>query len=283
MTTSEETGRTKSRKKTPGKAQTPTQAVAEETGKHRDATAIEPGNVLDWILRKPSPEDALKTDITELGKAIDFAKLGNLDSETFDATVELFVRRIEGIDRSVNEEEEAITAIHIRIKKKECSATVEYWHLGKLLLHKRETFRGGPKGAWGEWLEARGIERTKSQRARDIAAGYDSPDDVANMTVNQAVDNLKRPSERETEPWDALGPRGQIEKKLSSWGKWLDSHEMNKLLQKVEHKDRIVDALDKHIAQVTKYKDNLLDDLGGKSDLARIPAETINVAVPTGK
>lgn len=218
-------------------------------------------------------EKELSLEASKLTEYLSGSAISQLSPTQLDATVELFVQRIQQIEVECQGIEKQVASIMQKRSEKERSATIDYWYLGKLLEAKRAVFRGGEKGAWGEWLESKGIERTKSQRARAIAEGYKAPDDLRELTLNDALKNLKRQPDEMIE----IGPRGQIEQRCTSFKQWISGTAVQKLFQKVSEKGRVVDTLNGLINELQTAKDRFEKVVADGSPLASQSAETINV------
>jgi hypothetical protein len=59
----------------------------------------------------------------------------------------------------------------------------QYWYLGKILRLVQDQVQDGH---WESWCEEHTIQRNRWQRGRLLAMAFDSPDDVADLTVHAA-------------------------------------------------------------------------------------------------
>jgi hypothetical protein len=81
------------------------------------------------------------------------------------------------LGRRADFEGEQITACEI-------DAAPHYWIMGKVLpLAKCGVAHGG----WGHWLRAHGIDRNRAYRARLLAAGFASLDQLEGLTLREAM------------------------------------------------------------------------------------------------
>jgi hypothetical protein len=103
-------------------------------------------------------------------------------------------------------------AQHEAILDGERHLTVAYWRLGMALNLLRRNYN---YGQWARLLTALSIEKTKASRARTIARSFGRENDLAGLTVKQALD---RRAKGERKP--AAGQSGL--KKSCKLGQFLD-------------------------------------------------------------
>ena len=76
-----------------------------------------------------------------------------------------------------------------RIDDQAKAVTIDYWRLGCVLELARGNF---DRGKWGPWLADRGVSPDRASHARALARAFESPDDFAGLSVENAVRAARR-------------------------------------------------------------------------------------------
>jgi hypothetical protein len=82
--------------------------------------------------------------------------------------------------------------------------TPAYWRLGHALVLAKKAFR---HGKWTQYLKDLGIDKTRASKARSIHRTFDSPEDVAKLTVEEAYAKRQRSQSAEPEDGGAAPPK----------------------------------------------------------------------------
>lgn len=98
--------------------------------------------------------------------------------------------------------------------------TPAYWRLGHALELAKQAFR---HGKWAQYLKDRGIDKTRASKARSIYRTFDRPEEVAELTIEEAYAKRQRQRSQSAEPKDgsAHAPKDvqRLRKSISSISK----------------------------------------------------------------